>query len=75
MAISSCLSETGKVTESDYRQMIEYVRCKEYSMGLKDALLLMSDSASLNEANKKLMMIIEWTEMMRLSLIKESFGL
>jgi len=44
-------------------------------MGLKDALLLMSDSASLEEANKKLMMIIEWTEMMRLSLIKKSFGL
>ena len=76
MSLSIECKEPGKkIQAEDYSKMVDYIRSKEYCVGLRDAYLIIINADSSDDAAKKLITLIECCENMRYITLKNMFGL
>lgn len=75
MALGTEILKDDNISRSDYKQMADYIRCKEYNNGLVDCIMILRNSSNLEEGIQKINMVREYCEKMRQLVIQEMFGL
>ena len=75
MALAAGALKDEKITSGDYEQMADYIRCKEYAAAIQDAIQIIMNSETKEEAAGKLQLINDYCLNMRYIVVKRVFAL